>query len=167
MKSKIILFAVILLTSISFSQTKLGTVNSDLIIGKMPQMKGVLHRVENYGKKLDSSFQIKTKDYQAKIEAYKAAVKTLSDTDKKTKIQEITLLEQEMAKFRKNGTTMMKIQRDDNMRPLYKKVSEVIAEVAKENGYTQVLTTNGNQFGYVDENYDITKLVLAKLGIKE
>ena len=37
MKSKIILFAAILLTSISFSQTKLGTVNSDLIIGKMPQ----------------------------------------------------------------------------------------------------------------------------------
>jgi outer membrane protein len=72
-----------------------------------------------------------------------------------------------MAKFRKNGSTMMQLQKDDNMRPLYKKLSEVIAEVAKANGYTRVLTTNGNQFGYIDENFDITKLVLAKLGIKE
>ena len=53
------------------------------------------------------------------------------------------------------------------MRPLYKKLSEVIAEVSKANGYTQILTTNGNQFGYIDERYDITKLVLEKLGIKE
>ncbi len=167
MKLKITLLVAILLTTVSFAQTKLGTVNSDLIIGKMPQMKNVQRRVENYGKRLDSSFQIKAKDYQAKIEAYKAVEKTLSEADKKTKIQEITVIEQEMAKFRKNGTTMMQLQRDDNMRPLYKKLSEVIAEVAKANGYTQILTTNGNQFGYIDENFDITQLVLDKLGIKE
>ena len=130
-------------------------------------MKGVLHRVDNYGKKLDSSFQIKTKNYQAKIKEYKAVEKPYLMLIKKTKIQEITILEQEMAKFRKNGSTMMQLQRDDNMRPLYKKLSEVIAEVAKENGYTQVLTTNGNQFGYIDEKFDITTLVLDKLGIKE
>ena len=72
-----------------------------------------------------------------------------------------------MNKFRQNGTKMMQLQRDENMRPLYKKLSEVIKEVAKANGYTQVLTTNGNQFGYIDEKFDITKLVLDKLGIKE
>lgn len=167
MKSKITLLIAILLTTISFAQTKLGTVDTDLIIGKMPQMKNVMSRLDKYAQKLDSSFQIKAKNYQAKIKAYKTVEKTISDADKKTKIQEITLLEQEMAKFRKNGSTMMQLQKDDNMRPLYKKLSEVIAEVAKANGYTQVLTTNGNQFGYIDENFDITKLVLAKLGIKE
>ncbi len=167
MKSKILFLAVILLSTITFSQTKLGTVNSDLIIGKMPQMKNVLRRVENYGKKLDSTFQIKAKEYQAKIEAYKGIEKTLTDADKKTKIQELGALEQEMGKFRQNGTRMMQLQRDENMRPLYKKLSEVIAEVAKANGYTQVLTTNGNQFGYIDEKFDITQLVLDKLGIKE
>ena len=167
MKSKITLLVAILLTTVSFSQTKLGTVNSDLIISKMPQMKNVQRRVENYGKRLDSTFQIKAKDYQAKIEAYKAVEKTLSEADKTTKIQEITVIEQEMGKFRKNGSTMMQLQRDENMRPLYKKLSEVIAEVAKANGYTQILTTNGNQFGYIDDKFDITQLVLDKLGIKE
>ncbi|MCF2874238.1 MULTISPECIES: OmpH family outer membrane protein [unclassified Tenacibaculum] len=167
MKFKFILFTITLFTTLSYAQTKVGTVNSDYIIGKMPQMKNVIRRVENYGKKLDSSFQLKAKEYQTKIEAYKTAEKTLSEEDKKTKVQEIATLEQEIGNFRQNGAKLLQLQRDDNMRPLYKKLSEVIAEVAKANGYTQILTTNGNQFGYIDKRYDITKLVLEKLGIKE
>ncbi len=129
-------------------------------------MQNVLKRIDNYGKQLDSSFQIKTKEYQSKIDAYKAVEKTLSDADKQTKYQEITALEQDMGKFRKNGTQMMQLRRDEYMRPLYKKVSKIIAEISKANGYTQILTTTGNQFGYIDERFDITQLVLDKLGIK-
>lgn len=168
MKLKITLFIAILCGSFSNAQqTKLGTVNSDYIVGKMPQTKSVLKRIERSAKKLDSSFQVKTKDYQAKIEAYKAAEKTLSDADKKTKYQEIISLEQDMQKFRVNGSKVLQLRQNESMRPIYKKLGEVIEQVAKENGYTQVLTTNGNQFGYIDERFDITKLVLAKLGIKE
>ena len=167
MKFKIILFTITLFTTLSYAQTKVGTVNSDFIIGKMPQMKNVIRRVENYGKRLDSSFRIKAKDYQAKIEAFKTAQKTLSEEDKKSKVQEINTLEQEIGNFRKNGPKLLQLQRDENMRPLYKKLSEVIAEVAKANGYTQILTTNRNEFAYLDERFDITKLVLEKLGIKE
>lgn len=167
MKFKIILFVITLFTTLSYSQTKVGTVNSDLIISKMPQMKNVLRRVENYSKRLDSSFRIKAKDYQTKIEAFKTAQKTLSEEDKKSKVQEIATLEQEIGSFRQNGAKLLQIQRDDNLRPLYKKLSEVIAEVAKANGYTQILTTNRNEFAYLDERFDITKLVLEKLGIKE
>jgi outer membrane protein len=52
------------------------------------------------------------------------------------------------------------------MRPLYSKLSIAIQEVAKENGYTQVLTISGNEFVYIDEKFDITSLVMDKLGIK-
>lgn len=166
LKFTLLTLAITFSTLIS-AQTKLGTVNSDLIIGKMPQTKSVLKRVENSAKKMDSSFQIKATDYQAKIEAFKAAEKTMSEADKKSKYEEILALEQEMQKFRENGAKMLQIRRDTYMKPLYKKLSEVIEEVAKANGYTQILTTNGNQFGYIDERFDITKLVLEKLGIKE
>ena len=53
------------------------------------------------------------------------------------------------------------------MRPLYKKTTEIIEEIAKEKGYTQILTVTGNNFAYIDIKHDITKLVLDKLGIKE
>ena len=53
------------------------------------------------------------------------------------------------------------------MRPLYKILNNAINTVAKENGYTQILTTKGNQFAYIDEKFDVTKLVIAELGIQE
>lgn len=167
MKLKITFILALFFIGFTNAQTKVGTVDSELIISKMPQMKGVLQRVENYGKQLDSSFQIKATEYKTKVDSFKAEEKIMTDDDKKTRFQEIQVLEQEMAKFRQNGTAMMQIQREQSFRPLYKKVSEVIAEVAKENGYTQILTTTGNEFGYLDERFDITKLVLDKLGIKE
>ncbi|CAA0151717.1 OmpH family outer membrane protein [Tenacibaculum maritimum] len=164
LKISLILFLFINITM--FSQTKLGTVNSDFIIGKMPQMKHILKRVEKYAKQLDSSFQIKGKEYQTKVEAYKAGLKTMSTADKKAKSTEIITLENNLTKFKQNGAKMLQLQREQSMRPLYQKLSETIAEVAKANGYTQILTTNGNEFGYIDERFDITQLVLDKLGIK-
>ncbi|WP_440121515.1 OmpH family outer membrane protein [Tenacibaculum sp. Ill] len=167
MKLKITFILALFFIGFSNAQTKVGTVNSELIISKMPQMKGVLQRVENYGKKLDSSFQIKATEYKAKVDSFKAEEKIMTEDDKKTRFQELRTLEQEMGKFRQNGSAMMQIQKEQSLRPLYKKLSEVIAEVAKANGYTQVLTTTGNEFGYIDERFDITQLVLDKLGIKE
>lgn len=167
MKLKITFILALFFIGFSNAQTKVGTVDSELIISKMPQMKGVLQRVENYGKKLDSSFQIKATEYKAKVDSFKAEEKLMTEDDKKTRIKELQQLELDMAKFRKNGGAMIQLQKDQSLRPLYKKLSEIIAEVAKANGYTQVLTTTGNEFGYIDERFDITQLVLDKLGIKE
>ena len=59
----------------------------------------------------------------------------------------------------------MGLKRDELMRPLYTMLSEAIATVAKENGYTQILTITGNEFAYIDSKFDITELVLKNLGI--
>ncbi|MDG2194341.1 MAG: OmpH family outer membrane protein [Polaribacter sp.] len=148
------------------AQTKLGTIDADLIIGKMPEMTQVLERTKKYGTKLDSAFQVKVNLYQAKIDAYKKAEKTASDADKKTTSQEIFTLEEDINKYKQNGTQLMQLKRDELMRPLYKKLSDIISVVAKEKGYAQVLTTSGNQFAYIDEKHDITQLVLDALDIK-
>lgn len=161
------LLLIITALTLNAQQTKLGTVNSDLVISRMPQMKTVLKRIENYGKQLDSTFQVKAKEYNDKAANYKKEAASLTDDGRKAKIQELATIEKDLGKFRQNGSRLMQIRRDEYMRPLYKKLSEVIAEIAKANGYTQILTVDGNQFGYVDDRFDITKLVLQKLDIKE
>ena len=167
MKLKITLIATLLITSLGFSQTKVGTVDTDFIMGKMPEMKDVLTRINSYGKQLDSTFQIKAKEYSDKIEAFKKVEKTISEDDKKSNINEIAVIEQEMAKFRKNGSTLIQLRRDEFMKPLYKKLNTAIQDIAKAEGYTQILSTRGNDFAYIDDRFDITSKVLAKLGIKE
>lgn len=167
MNLKITLVVALCCIAFTNAQTKVGTVDSELIISKMPQMKGVLKRVESYGKQLDSTFQNKAAAYKEKVDAFKAEQDLMSDDDKKVRIGELQTLEQDLAKFRQNGGAMMQLQKDQSLRPLYKKLSEVIQEVAKANGYTQILTTTGNEFAFIDERFDITQLVLDKLGIKE
>ena len=75
MKSKIIIFAAILLSLSAFSQTKVGTIESDLIISKMPQINAVQERVSKYAKQLDSTFQIKVTEYKSKVDSFKAEEK--------------------------------------------------------------------------------------------
>lgn len=61
----------------------------------------------------------------------------------------------------------MRLKENELMKPLYKKLGEAISEVSKENNYTQILTVQGNEFAYIDRNFDITDLVIAKLNINK
>lgn len=168
MKTKItLIIATFFICFTTIAQTKVGTVDRDIIISKLPQLKAVQDRISKYGARLDSINKTKITKHDASVKAFNDNIKTLSEDDKKAKFTEISKLKQEITQFQQNGTTMMQLRRNDFMRPLYQKVNQVIQEIAKEKGYTQILTVTGNNFAYLDTNHDITKLVLAKLGIKE
>lgn len=158
---------IVLFSTISFAQHKVGTINSDYIINLMPEAKVVIKKAQEYGAKLDSSFSIKMKEFQAKVDKFRKEEKEMGELLKKTTMQELTAMENDVKKYQDNGNKLMQLKQNELMRPLYKKLNEAISAIAKEKGYSQVFTTTGNQFAYIDENHDITKLVMAKLGIKE
>jgi len=165
MKLRIFAVAFLLTSVLATGQSKVGSIDSELIIGLMPETKIVLNRLSDYAKKLDSSYQIKVKEYQEKVAAFQK-LGEVSDNFKKIKVDEITELEQGLQTSQDNGNKLIQLKRNELMRPLYKKLREVISEVSKAGGYTQILTTTGNEFAYIDEQYDITKQVMAKLGLK-
>jgi outer membrane protein len=51
--------------------------------------------------------------------------------------------------------------------PIKKRVADVVAEVAKEKGYTHVIDNSSGTLIYADPAHDITEIVKAKLGIKD
>ena len=166
MKLKLtLLLAILSLNFATNAQSKVGTVDSDYILSVMPQLKAANERMSSYGAKLDSTFAIKVKEYDAKVDAYNKVEKTLSELDKKKKYEELANLDQDLKKFRQNGTTLMQLRKDELLKPLYNKMAEEIEAVSKANGYTQILTITGNQFAYIDPKFDITDLVIKKLGI--
>ncbi|ARV06010.1 hypothetical protein BTO04_04520 [Polaribacter sp. SA4-10] len=166
MKSKIIFIFIAFLSTISIAQSKVGTVDSEYIIQLMPERQVVLKKSQEYGAKLDSSFSIKVKEYQTKVETFKKEEETLGPLMKKTNLKELGELEADINKYQKNGTQLMQLRQNELMRPLYKKLSVAIETISKENGYTQILTLTGNEFAYIDEKFDITNSVIEKLGIK-
>jgi outer membrane protein len=165
MKLKIFAVAFLLTSVLAAGQTKVGSIDSELIIGLMPETKVVLKRLSDYAAKLDSSYQIKVKEYQDKVGAFRK-LGDVSNNFKKIKLDEISELEKGLQTSQDNGNKLIQLKRQELMRPLYKKLRGVIEQVSKAGGYTQILTTTGNEFAYIDEQYDITKLVMDKLGIK-
>lgn len=168
MKLKYILIAIsFFIAAINLqAQSKVGTVNVNTVLSKLPELIQVQQQIKDYNQELGKTLEEKVTTYQAKIDAYKKGEAAFSDVMKKTKQQEIVGLENDINKFRENGTKLVQIRQDKLMRPLYKKISETIEAVAKEQKYTQVLTTDGNEFAYADANFDLTKTVMQKLGLK-
>ena len=148
------------------AQTKVGSINSEYIVGLMPEAKKVLTLLNDYAKRLDSSYQIKLKEYQGKVDAFQKLGPEISDNFKKIKIDELADLEKKLQLTQQNGSKLIQLKKNELMRPLYKKLTDAIAVIAKAEGYTQVLTTSGNEFAYIDEKFDLTQKVMDKLGVK-
>ena len=162
MKSTIATIVLILTSLLATGQTKVGTVNSELIVGLLPEMKKVVADLDLYAKELDSSYQIKV---QEKIADFQN-LGDVSDKFKKIKLDEISELEQKLQQSQQNGNQLIQLKRNELLRPLYKKVGDAITVIAQADGYTQILTTSGIEFAYADEKFDLTQKVMDKLGVK-
>jgi len=155
-----------MLFSISMiAQSKVGTVNVNEILTNLPEIVTVEKTVATYNGELEKTLNGKVTIYKTKLDLYKKNASTYSDIMKKTMGEELYNLENDIKKFQQNGSQLTKLKQDDLLRPLYKKISDMIAVVAKEQSYTQILTVDGNEFAYADEKFDITTIVKTKLGI--
>jgi len=147
------------------AQSKVGTVNVNEILSKLPELTTVETAVATYNSVLEKTLNEKITVYKTKLDKYKKNVSTYNDVMKKTMGEELYNLENDIKKFQQNGSQLTQLKQDDLLRPLYKKISDMIAVVAKEKNYTQILTVDGNEFAYADEKFDITSIVKSKLGI--
>lgn len=164
---KIILSILVLIAGFQLSaQSKTGTIDTEFILSKMPELTKVQEDLKAYSTKLEGELKVKVDDYQAKVKAYQESVASFTEPMKKTKQEEIIGLENDITKFRQNGTQLVQIEQNRLLQPLYQKIGKVLEEIAKAEGYTQVFTITSSGLAYIDPKYDVTKTVMTKLGIK-
>lgn len=91
------------------------------------------------------------------------------DAVRRNKETELTQLQENIQKFQQDAEASLRKKQSDLMEPVYAKVGKAIEEVAKENGYSFIinpqLVGGGDILLYNDEKYNISTLVLKKLGI--
>jgi len=162
-----IIATVLLSTLATVAQTKVGTINPELIISKMPELAGVQDAVKVYSEDLSKELQGKIDDYEAKVKEYQEGEAGFPDATKKLKQDAIIKLEQDIQQFQGNASQLIGLKQNELLSPLYTKIAEGLNEIAAAEGYTQVLSIgNGNAVAYADPAYDLTNKVMAKLGIK-
>ncbi len=164
---KIILFIALCIISLQLSaQSKIGTIDSEFIMSKMPELSQVETGLKTYNTKLEAELKTKATEYETKIKAYQEKEASMTDADKKKSQEEFIMLENDINSARQNASKASQAEQSRLIKPLYEKIGKAIEEVAKAGQYTQILTVANSGLAYIDPKFDITKVVLTKLGIK-
>lgn len=162
---KITLLLIIALFSIQMNaQSKVGTIDVEFILSKMPELEKVTTDIQTYGTELDTEIKAQLTNYQSMVKTYQESEKGYTEPMKKIKQDEIIKKEGEIQTLQQNSSKLLQIKQGELMRPLYKKIGENLETVAKEQEFSQVLTIN-NTIAYLDPNLDLTITIMKKMGL--
>ncbi len=168
----IALFCGVLITSSAQSTEtpqKIGYAESDYILSQLPEFKRLDSELKTHASQLENQLKAKYDDYQAKLKAYQGMPATTPDAIKTDKERELAGLQQNIEKFKQDAQSSYQKKQTDLMDPIYKKIGSAIEEVAKENGYSFILSpqlaNGGDILLFNDSKNNISDLVLKKLGI--
>ena len=168
-------FTLILLGCASFTTLaqapaqKIGYADWDYIFSQMPEYKQIEAEMKTHGDQLQNQLQAKYKDYETKLKAYQAGAAKMVDAVRTDKENELTQLQENIQKFQQDAQTSIQNKQDQLMTPVFTKVGKAIEDVAKEQSYSFILNPQliggGDILLYSDDKYDISDLVLKKMGI--
>ncbi len=163
---KLLKIAIFLMSITAFSQTsKVGTIDVDFILSKMPELTGVQEQVDAYGKELDADLKKKLDAYTAEINKFKEGQNTMTLNQRRTAQDSIIAMETDINKYQQTANQMLALKREEFLQPLYKKIGDELEKIAQAEGYTQIIQRNGNLI-YIDNRFDVTLAVIAALGIE-
>ncbi len=167
MKKIILSTFLVLCATVSFSQNKVGTVDADFILAKMPALTQANEALKNFNLDLEQQLKDKIAAYEKTLTDAQGKFDNMTDAEKTTKQEELNNLEAEIKQFQANGTQLVQLKQGEVVQPLYKTIGEEVAKYAKANGFSHILTVgNNNNLAYLDPTLDITAAVLAQMGIK-
>ena len=148
---------------------KIGYAESEYIMAQLPEFKKVESELKTHGSQLENQLKAKYEDIQSRIKAYQGMPATTPDAIKADKERELSALQENYQKFQQDAQSSFTKKQTDLMDPLFKKIGKAIEEVAKENGYSFIinpqLTNGGDILLFSDDKFNISDLVLKKLGV--
>lgn len=165
----LLLFCVFAVSAQAQETQKIGYADWEYIFSQMPEFKQIDNELKTHGTQLENQLKAKYQDYEAKVKAYQGMPATTPDAIKADKERELAGLQESIQKFQQDAQTSLQNKQVALMDPIYKKVGKAIEDVAKENGYAFIMApqvvNGGDILLYSDEKYNVSNLVLKKLGV--
>ena len=168
----LIAFVALFISLVSFGQDaapKLGYADTEYIMSQLPEAKKVESDLQAHYAQLESQLKAKAAEFKKKMDDYTKNGASWVDAVRADKERELQGLETAFQQFQRDAESSYQKKTGELMAPLYDKVGKAITEVSKENGYSFVLTLTAGGQGqvllYKDPQYDVSKLVLKKLGV--
>ena len=165
----LLLFCVFAVSAQAQETQKIGYADWEYIFSQLPEFKQIDNELKTHGTQLENQLKAKYSDYEAKVKAYQGIPATTPDAIKADKERELAGLQESIQKFQQDAQTSLQNKQTALMDPVFKKVGKAIEDVAKENGFAFIMAPQvvggGDILLYSDEKYNISNLVLKKLGV--
>lgn len=174
MVNRIIIFCFALVASLhSFGQqaAKFGYVDTDYILGQIPEYKAAQSELDKTSIQWQKEMEMKFAEIDKLYKAYQADAILLTDDMKKKRENEIINRETEAKELQKqrfgvDGELFKK--RQELVKPIQDKVYNAIKTVAEKKALGFILDKSGQvSILYANSKYDISDDVLTHLGYKK
>lgn len=170
MKNFILITAVLIsLSSLSYAQLKIGYLDSDTIMDKLPDVQDARQKIDALIQEWQAELKVLENNWKTKYDDYEKRKLIMTDQTRTETEAELIKLENEIAQFRdkKFGTNGELFQKQDElMKPVQNKIFNAIQLVAQEDNLDFVFDRSGDiMILFAKEQYDISQKVLDKLRI--
>lgn len=167
-KIKTLVAAFLLISFASFAQTsdqplKIGYTNVEYILLQMPESKQIESELKTHSTQLENQLKTKYAEYENKLQAYEKGAATMDKVVRDDKEKELMNLNNSIQEFQRSAQASLQQKEKSLVDPVIAKIDKAIKDVAKENGYTYVISNQALLAG--PEDGDISPIVLRKLGV--
>jgi outer membrane protein len=165
--SAVLLLAVFLSGSV-FAQLKIGYIDSQIILNKLPSAVEAQKKLEEQSNAWAEELQKmgdKIRSLQQQLEQQSLLLSEEKKQEKQDEIQQLYLESQRFQdqKFGQQGELYQK--RNELLQPVFDQINEKIQAVAEENAYDYIFDAVAGNILYAKEEYNLTKKILDALGV--
>ena len=168
---KISILSILLITSsISFAQLKIGYIDSDAIMDNLPDVLDARQKLDASIQEWQTELNKLETEWKAKYDDYEKRKLIMTDQTRAETEAALVQLETQIAQYRekKFGTNGELFQKQDElMKPVQNKIFVALKEIAEKEDYDYVFDRSGDiMILFAKEKYDLTAQVLEKLKLK-
>ncbi|MDX2282597.1 MAG: OmpH family outer membrane protein [Bacteroidia bacterium] len=156
----------------AFAQTlKIGYANIEAILAYMPETQTMNQELATYERKLGQNIEAKRMYLQSLVEDFESLQQTTQDTAVLApKYRNLLKVEQEIQQAANDAQQKLLAKREEMMKPIVEKLQKEITAISDAEGYTYIFNTvDGSGVSILlkgPEEHDLTKKIMARLGIK-
>jgi outer membrane protein len=165
--NKVLIIALAALLSFNgnvFAQ-KTGHISLNDLLLLLPERKKAENDIQEFAKQLEGQLKTMRAEYESKISDYQAKESMMTDPVKLDRQREIANLEDRIQNFQVSAQESLQKKQNDLLEPMIEKCKKSIEEVAKENGYKNVIDSSQGVLLYADPADDLMPLVKKKMNL--
>ena len=170
MKKYIFISFLMFFSSFSFAQLKIGYIDSDAIMDKLPDVQDARQKLDALIQEWQGELNKLENQWKTKYDDYDKRKLIMTDQTRAETEAALVQLENQIAQYRekKFGTNGELFQKQDElMKPVQNKIFTVLKEIAEKENYDFVFDRSGDvMILYAKDQYDLTQTVIDQLKLK-